>query len=127
MSFLDSERIKLKSEKKILKLIFEEGDEINSGIKQAMQEHELKEIKLEEIEGIIKKAKLEYFKAGKLKVKIFENIEPLRISGTLKLSFEELYGTIRLSFNPKNPLSGTLISGITEQEVIITASYVELK
>jgi hypothetical protein len=131
MTYLDkhltSEKIKLKSEKKFLKLIFEEGDEIVSGIKQAMDENALKEIQLEEIEGKLKTAKVQYMEAGKFKSKVFENILPIRISGTLKLNFGELYGSIRLSFNPKNPISATLTAGLAEQELIIKASYIELK
>lgn len=131
MTYLDkhlsSEKINLKSEKKTLKLIYEEGDEIVSGIKQAMKEHSLKEIELKEINGKIKKANIQFMEAGKFKAKVIENIYPIRISGTLKLSFEELYGVIRLSFNPKNPISATLTSGLAEQELIITATYIELK
>ncbi|MBN2126894.1 MAG: hypothetical protein JW703_00710 [Candidatus Diapherotrites archaeon] len=127
MPFLDAQRLTLKGEKKFLKLIFEEGDEILTGIKNAMKENSLKEIKLEEIEGKIKKAKLQYMEAAKLKSREFENIEPIRISGTIKLSFEELFGPVHISFNPKNPISATLLTGIAEQELIIKASYIELK
>ncbi len=124
---LDAKQVNLKTSKKILKLIFEEGDEVVTGIKQVMMERNLREISLVEVTGLIKKAKIEYFEKGKFKVKIFENIQPLRINGTLKLSFGELYGVIKLSFNPKNPLTGTLVTGIAEQELTITANYYELE
>jgi predicted DNA-binding protein with PD1-like motif len=118
-----NEKFKL-SQKPNLKLVFEEGESILKGIQNAMKKHKIKECKINEIHGKIKKAKIGYLDEGRHKTKIHENIEPLRMTGVLKLSFDDLYGNVMLSFmQGKEPIKGEMLSGIAKEDFEIIMNF----
>ncbi|MFH1587993.1 MAG: hypothetical protein ABIA76_01485 [Candidatus Diapherotrites archaeon] len=124
---IESKKIRIKSTKKRLKLVFEEGDDIISEIKNAMAENNVKEAEPKEVHGMLKKLKLNFFQHNKFRAMDFENITPLKISGKLNMKSGEMYGGIHLSINPNNPLVGTIVSATAGKNTEIALEFIEFQ
>ncbi|MFH1588375.1 MAG: DUF296 domain-containing protein [Candidatus Diapherotrites archaeon] len=115
-----NEKFKSDETRKNLRVVFEEGESILPGIQNAMNQHKLKEAEIKEGSGKIKKAKIGYIDNNKKQEKVFEDFEPLRMNGTMKLSFGDLYGEVYLSFiQNKEPVKGQMLSGIADDDLEI--------
>ena len=56
-----------RGERKNLRLILDEGDDILSCVKQAMAEHKIEEAKIEALTGVFKEGEMNYFEGNKYK------------------------------------------------------------
>ena len=102
---------KKKAEKKILRLILDDGDDILGSIKSGMGQNSIKECRVEDAGGEVKHALINFMEGNKYKKMDLRNIQILRASGNFKLNFGDLWGTMHISTGGKKPITGTLVAG----------------
>ena len=111
--------------RKSLKLVLDDGDEVFSCIKQAMKEHTISEVKVEEMNGTFKEGELNYFEGNRYKLANLSGKVSFRASGLFKLSYDELYGSMHVSINERHPLTGTLVKARGTEGFEVKLSFVE--
>ncbi|MCX6799256.1 MAG: DUF296 domain-containing protein [Candidatus Diapherotrites archaeon] len=116
---------KKKAEKKILRLVLDDGDDILGSIKQGMGEHAIKECRVEDAGGEVKHAVINFMEGSKYKKMDLRNIQILRASGNFKLNFEDLWGTMHISTSGKKPITGTLVAGKAGQGFELKLSFIK--
>jgi predicted DNA-binding protein with PD1-like motif len=126
MSHVDAVIFKKKGVRKSLRLILDENESILACIKQAMKEHNLREVRVEDMTGKFQKGELTYFEGNRYKMLKLADKEAFRASGLFKLSFDELYGSMYVSINQRHPITGTLTKGTAINGFEIKLSFLEM-
>lgn len=124
MPRVDSAFFKNNLVRKNLVIELEEGESIIPSIKEAMKQHKLKEVKVEDMEGVIKAGQINFMDRSNFKSLKLDNTKILTASGNYKLSFDDLFGTMNISTAEKfNPKKGTLVQGVASQGLKIKLSF----
>ena len=126
MPAVDAYLFNKKGEKKILRVILDEDDAILTCIKKAMKENNVGDCKVENAEGYVKEATVNYMEGSTYKSKVFKDTKVFMASGHFKLNFDELFGVLHLSLGDKRPVSTTFVKGTAKQGLEIRLSYVYL-
>ncbi|MEM0359753.1 MAG: DUF296 domain-containing protein [Candidatus Diapherotrites archaeon] len=115
-----------KGVKKILTIVLDDGEDILKCIQKAMEEHGLKEVKVEDMSGTMKEGYINYFEGGHFASAKFKDKPILRANGNFKLSGGDLWGTMHICTADKKPIMGTLIRGLAANGMEIKVSFVQL-
>ncbi|MDD3160100.1 MAG: DUF296 domain-containing protein [Candidatus ainarchaeum sp.] len=103
------------NERKILKLVLDDGEDIRKCIEQGMKDNNLKDANVVEIVGNLKNATIDS-KEGRLE---FENIEFVNAKGKFKIGGGDLWGAIEVFTSQKKPIAGKLLKATASQDVEI--------
>jgi predicted DNA-binding protein with PD1-like motif len=125
MPHFDAVLFNKKAEKKILRLMLEEGDDILASVKNGMQQHKITECKVEDAGGKVKHAIINFMEGNKYKKMDLREIEILRASGNFKLNYGDLWGTMHISTSGKKPLTGTLVNGRAADGFELKLSFIK--
>jgi len=112
--------------KRNLKIQLDDGENLLGAIKEAMAQHKISECKVEDIEGEMKDGFINYFEGSSYKNASLANRKMLRASGTFRLNFGELWGTMHISTADKRPLSGTFVKGTAKEGLKIRLSFIDM-
>ena len=126
MPHVDAHLFKKKGVKRELKLLFEDGDSILEGIKSGMREHGLDSVKIESMEGSVQEALINYFVGNSFKSSVVKDKKIMLSSGGFRLSYDELFGSMKIVTSEKPPLHGTLVRGKAKDGLTINLSFLEL-
>ncbi|MFH1257290.1 MAG: DUF296 domain-containing protein [Candidatus Diapherotrites archaeon] len=126
MPYIDAQLFKKKGEKKVLRLVLDEGDIVLDSIKKAMAEHEIEQAKVEDMNGILREATVNYMNGSRYESKVLKNQQILRASGNFKHHYGELYGSMNVSTADKNPLTATFVKGKAAEGLEIKMSFIQL-
>ena len=110
-NILDKENVQKKSNKKILKLVLEEGDSIIKSIEQGMRENDIKEANVDDINGAAKEATITNMEKGKYNEFEVRETELIRASGIFKFGGDDLWGSLNVFTGGRKPISGKLTKG----------------
>lgn len=105
-----------------LTIILDDGDEVIHSIEHAFKENNIKKAILVSAEGKLRESRVAISRAGNLRQRIYS--EPLKIkqvSGEFNKLNEDYIGDVNISIekDPIHIISGALLKGIAEGEVII--------
>jgi predicted DNA-binding protein with PD1-like motif len=106
-------------------LALSEGDSVLSSIKEGMQLHKVKEATVAEVKGKIKEGEINYMEKNKYKTMKLKDTPVFRASGSFKQNFDDLWGAMHISINPRNPTTGTLVRGKAAEGMQIKLSFFE--
>jgi len=110
-------------EKKSLLLIMDEGEKVLESIKQAMEKHFIKECRVTDLEGNLQYGILYVTEGQSVKMKKLSNQEMMGAIGKFKLSFGDLYGSVKATIKEKEPLSGKLENAVAGQGLQMKLSF----
>tara|TARA_Y100000310_G_scaffold71983_1_gene67918 strand:+ start:641 stop:1036 length:396 start_codon:yes stop_codon:yes gene_type:complete len=127
MPHIDNHLFNGKGIKKNLKLVLEQGDGLIESIKQGMKEHNLNKVQVGSVDGKIQEAVINYFEGGNFKASVIRNKEILNASGSFTISYDDLFGQMKIVTSDKPPVHGTLVRGKAEDGFIINLTFVEIK
>lgn len=119
----DSVLFNKKAERKMLILTLSENDGILSAIKDAMQLHKVKEATVVEVNGKIKEGEMNFMERNKYKTMKLKDIAVFRAAGSFKQNFDDLWGTMHISINPRNPTTGTFVKGKAAEGMQIKLAF----
>jgi len=122
----DSSLFNKKSIKKFLTVSFDDGENILDCLEQAMIEHNLRECRVERLDGTIKTAKVNFFEGGKFGASTIKNKPIMAASGNFKLSGGDLWGSMNICTSEKKPLSCTFVTGLASENLQLKVSFVEI-
>ncbi|MFH1240488.1 MAG: hypothetical protein V1672_04715 [Candidatus Diapherotrites archaeon] len=126
MPYIDSMIFKKKGVKRSLKLILEENENILTCIKQGMKEHNLSEVQILSMTGKIKEGIMSYLNGSKYVVYNFDNNDVMLAGGQYKLSFGELFGSLRITVKEnKIPINGVFSKGKAAEGLEINLEFTE--
>ena len=111
MPHIDAQLFKKKGVRKTLTLELDDGDSILDCIKSALAEHNIKEANVESAEGTFKDGVINFFERNSYGTADLKGHQVMRVSGIFKLSYGDLYGTMKISTFDKPPLQGTFVKG----------------
>ena len=127
MPHIDSLIFKKKGIKRSMKLILEEDENILECIKQGMTEHNVPEVKIIGMTGKIKTGIMSYLEGSKYIVYNFDNTEVMLAGGHYKLSFGDLFGSLRITTKEnKVPVNGVFSKGNAVDGLEIQMEFTEL-
>ena len=126
MPHFDAHLFSKKGIKKYLNLELENGEGILESVKKGMEENDLKEVKVEKIEGPVEEILLNYFEKGNFKSSVVKDCTIMMASGNFKLSYGELFGQAKVVTNDKPPVHGSLVRGKAQDGLKISLSFLEL-
>ena len=126
MPQIDAHLFNKKGVKKFLKLELEDGEGILESIKQGMKENNLKEVKIEKIEGPVEEILLNYFEKGTFKSNVIKDTNIMLASGNFKLSYGDLFGQTKVVTNNKPPVHGSLVRGKAKDGLKLSLSFLDL-
>lgn len=127
MPYIDSQIFKKKGIKRSMKLTLEEDENILACIKQGMTEHNIPNIKIIGITGKIKTGIMSYLEGSKYIVFNFDNTEIMLAAGHYKLSFGDLFGSLRITVKEnKVPVNGIFSKGKAAEGLEINIEFTEL-
>ncbi len=127
MPHIDSLIFKKKAIKRNMKLILEEDENIMACIKQGMKEHNIPAIKITGITGKIKTGVMSYLEGSKYIVYNFDNTQVMLAGGHYKLSFGDLFGSLRITVKEnKVPVNGVFSKGKAAEGLEIHMEFTEL-
>ncbi|MCR4335157.1 MAG: hypothetical protein NUV57_01320 [archaeon] len=127
MPHVDAHLFNGKGIKKNLKLVLDQGDGLIESIKQGMKEHHLDKVQVGFVDGKIQEAVINYFEGGNFKASVIKNKTILTASGSFTLSYDELFGQMKIVTADKPPVHGTLVRGKAEDGFTINLTFVEIK
>ena len=109
-----------KMQKMSLTLVLDEGDKIINSIREGMEQNKIPAVSVSDITGELKSGEITFKEGDILKSKKLKNIEIIKSSGTVRLSYGEEFGGIKISviYNRK-PLTGVLSKGIAAKGMAI--------
>ncbi len=125
MPKIDSLIMKEKGVRRHLKVQLDEGESLMKAIPQAMQQHGIKEAKVEEINGSVKELLINFFEGSRFDSKRLKDQKIMRAHGTVRQSFGELFGSVNVAISLKPPVSGTLVNAIAGKDTEIVMSFIE--
>jgi len=126
MPYIDTHLFNKKGVKKYLSLELEDGEGILESIKKGMEEHGLKEVKVEKIEGPVEEILINYFEKGAFKSSVLRDCNIMIASGNFKLSYGEIFGQTKVVTDAKPPMHGSLVRGKAKDGLKLSLSFVEL-
>ncbi len=126
MPHFDAHLFMKKGVKKNLTLVLDEGDSVLDSVRKAMQEHNVKEVTVEEADGTLKDGVINFFERNNYGSAQLKDTRVLRVSGNFKLSYGDLYGKMNISTFDKPPLQGTLVRAKAGEGFKLVLSFVEL-
>ncbi len=126
MPHIDAHLFNKKGVRGELTLLLDDGDSILDSVKKAMAEHNIREATLEEAEGTIKDGVINFFERSNYGTAVLKGNRVMRVSGTFKLSYGDLYGTMKISTFDKPPLQGTLVKGKADDGFKLKLSFIQL-
>ena len=111
-----------------LTVILDDGDEVVASIETAFKENSIKKAILISAEGKLRDSKMAISRAGNLRQRIYA--EPLKIkqvSGEFNKINEDYFGDVNISLekDPIHTVSGALLKGTAEGEVIIRLKIIK--
>ncbi len=125
MPYFDAHLFNKKAIKRNLTLILDEDDGILESIKAGMEKYRINEAKIESMEGKVKECLINYFERNNFKSQILKNAPILMASGSFKLSYGDLYGSMKIATAEKPPMQGTVVKGKACQDLTIKMSFLE--
>lgn len=114
-------------EKKNLVLVLSDGENIHDSIKLGMKENNIEKADVEEINGVLKNASVNYLLGSHYKSRELQNIKVLKAFGKYELKGETLWGNLHVVIPIPKPTTVTLVKGIASENLEIVLSFVELK
>jgi predicted DNA-binding protein with PD1-like motif len=120
---IDSLVIKEPIKKQILTLQFDEGDDLMSNIKAALEQNRVRECDVIDVEGSLTTASVNAMEGNKFKRIDFSNTKILRASGHFKMGGGDLWGSLHVFTEGRKPISGTLIKGVASQGFTIKVTF----
>lgn len=127
MPQIDAVIFKQKGKRKTLTLILDLNDDILASIKQGMEQHGLKEARVDDMQGTIKEGVVSFMHGSQYKAKNLQQQPIIMASGNYKLSFGELFGSMHVTTAGKNPLTATFVKGRAAQDLRIKLSFIEFE
>ncbi|MBI4210319.1 MAG: DUF296 domain-containing protein [Candidatus Diapherotrites archaeon] len=127
MPRVDAQIFRKRGVRKLITLELDEGDAVLSCIKQAMEEHKVKEVSIEEADGMFKDGVVNFFERSSYKTADLAGRRIMRVSGNFKLSYGDLFGAFKVATFDKPPIQGTLVKGHAKAGFRIALSFVELQ
>lgn len=125
MPHIDAALFTKKGVKRSLTLILDEGDGVLECIKAGMIEQGLNEVKIEGVEGTIREGTINFFERSQFKSASLENSPVMIASGGFKLSYGELFGSMKIATDTKPPLHGTFVRGKAKEGLTLNLSFTE--
>lgn len=125
MPHFDAFLFNKKGMRRDMTLILDEDDGILESIKSGMKQHGVNEVKIEGIDGTIKDAVINFFERNNFRSAVLKNEPVMLASGNYKLSFDDLYGTMKVATSGKPPMHGTLVRGRAANGLTLRLSFVE--
>ncbi len=113
-------------EKKVLTLMLSEGENIHDSIKQGMKENSIEKATIEEMNGILSSASVNYMLGSHYKSQEFENIPVLKAFGKYELQGETLWGNLHIVVPMPKPTNVTLLKGTAKDNLEIKISFVQI-
>lgn len=127
MSNNDSIIFRKTGEKKVLTLSLSGGENIIESIKQGMKENAIEKATIEEINGTIATASVNYMLGSRYKSQDLENIQVLKAFGKYELKAKtNLWGNLHITIPMPKPLTVTLVKGIAGENLEIKMSFVQI-
>ncbi len=111
--------------KNFLTLVFDEGDDIYSCIKEGMIQNNVKKCSVVDCSGFLKNGTINCFDRNNYKKIDFLDKEISKASGEFKLFPKEFSGLLKILTREKKPLSGTLSKGTASQNLELKFIYFE--
>jgi predicted DNA-binding protein with PD1-like motif len=121
---VDSRIITEKLSRKILTLIFDEGDDVVAGIRKTMQDKNIRECRVDDVSGVLAEAIINTFEGNCYKKLDLKNKEVLRASGTFKFTGGDLWGTLHVFTEGRKPISGSVTSAKAAEGFTLKLSFV---
>ena len=116
-----------KEKPQLLRLEFDENDDVIELLQQQFLEHGAKEYRVVSARGLIKRVRLNYFSGPQFKSKEFFGINVQRGSGQFKKNGEEFWGELKISFPQGNTLqNGSAIEMITGSGFSLELEFVRV-
>lgn len=122
---IDSIILKEPVRKSYLTLIFDEGDDVISCIKEGMEQNGVKECDVVDVDGVLTSATINSMEGSRFKRIDFSNKRILRLSGHFKLTAGDLWGSLHVFTEGRKPISGTVVSAKASQGFLIKLSFVK--
>ncbi|MBU2101094.1 DNA-binding protein [Candidatus Micrarchaeota archaeon] len=117
--------------KKMISIIFEDGDEVLAGLKQAFSENKVQRATIKSVEGKIKDLEINIYGAGVFKRRHFdESFKVTSMHGTFLEKGNTGYKGelfVSLASENTNSLGGTLASAKVTERLAIKADILEFK
>src|SRR3989344_4917088 len=125
MPQIDAHIFNKRGVKRQIELFFDEDDSILDSIKSAMNEHNVREVNIEEADGTMKEAVVNYFERSSYQSKVLKDASIMRVSGNFKLSYGDLYGKMNIATFDKPPVQGTLVRGSAKAGFTLKLSFIQ--
>ena len=123
MAGVFSDFYKNKMVKKQLVLELEENDGIMESIKLGMRNHSVKECTVDYMDGVIKSGKMTTMVGQNFKTLNLKDSKIVHASGSFKLSFDELFGSMHVMARVGRPETGTLANGTVAAGTVIKLGF----
>ncbi len=124
MGNLDSTIYKGKSVEKTLNLVFEEGDDVLAGIKNAIRQHNIREASALNAEGQLKDATINYFNKSRFVSTDIKNGRIVSCSGRFMNLKDGVIGDMHVGFMLGMQMwDGTLVKAVAKQGFELTLKF----
>jgi predicted DNA-binding protein with PD1-like motif len=124
MGNLDSTIYKGKSVEKTLNLVFDEGDDVLSGIKNAIRQHNIREASALNAEGQLKDATINYFNKSRFVSTDIRNGRIVSCSGRFMNLKDGVIGDMHVGFMLGMQMwDGTLVKAVAKQGFELTLKF----
>ncbi|MFH0970457.1 MAG: DUF296 domain-containing protein [Candidatus Diapherotrites archaeon] len=124
MSQVDTTVFTGKSVERELTLVFDEGDNVLSGLKDAMRQHGLREASAVRADGQLKEATINYFTRNRFNSTELKNGRIVSCSGRFMNLKEGIYGDLHVGFLLGMQMwDGTLVKAIAKNGFQLTLKF----
>jgi predicted DNA-binding protein with PD1-like motif len=124
MSQIDSSIYTGKSVEKDLVLAFEEGDDVISGLKQAIQQHGIREATAINADGLLKEATIQYFNHSRFTTTELKKGRIVSCSGRFMNLKDGVYGDLHVGFMLGMQMwDGTLVKAVAKNGFQLTLRF----
>ncbi|MEK6958894.1 MAG: DUF296 domain-containing protein [archaeon] len=121
---LDSMVIKGKLERKTMRLVFSQGDDVLANIRQAMVDNKIKEARVEDVSGKLAQGVINTFEGNAYKRIDLKDKEIIRASGTFKFGGGDMWGALHVFSEGRKPISGSVSKAIAAEGFELKLSFV---
>ena len=125
MPYIDYHIFNKKGVKANMTLVLDEGDSVLECIKRGMQEHGLNEVTIEGVEGTLAEGSINFFERSSYRSLNLKDAPLMMASGNFKLSYGELFGSMKIVSGEKPPIHGTLVKGKAKDGLTIKLSFIQ--
>ena len=113
-----------KSVPKNLVLQFEEGDDVLTGLRQAIQEHGIREANAVQADGLLKEARIQYFVHNRFTAHELKNGRIVSCSGRFMNLKDGVYGDLHVGFMLGMQMwDGNLVKAIAHDGFSLTLKF----